>query len=137
VPPGAIFDILSISIPPFATNLDLFIWIIHNKQDPFRIHILTDVFERWRGEMPARREPDVGLEVMEKRLFGKWVPGLDGKGPLDVLEPVTGAPEVIWNMLPKMANDDLELGETIEHVVTDHAEKVERDVVSKAEWRTD
>ncbi len=74
---------------------------------------------------------------MQQRLLAHGVAAGLGQGPLDVLEPVIGAPKVLRQALAQVTDNQLGLGVAVEDAVGDETHDVDRDVDRKADGRTD
>lgn len=52
-------------------------------------------------------------------------------------QPVVGTPEVKWQMLAQVADNDFERGKTVKKAIRDDAKQMQRDCVCKAKRRAD
>lgn len=78
--------------------------------------------------MTTRSDPDVLVEVFPDRLLA-----VQTKRLLDILEPVVDAPEIKGNVLAQVAQDDLQLGVTVEYAIGDHAQDMKGDTLREGE----
>lgn len=120
------------AVEPIASRLEFLERVVDREQDAVRTDLVHAEVERGRGEVPARRDPDVLVEVLADRLLAAQPQRL-----LDVLEPVVDAPQVEGDVLAQVAQDDLQRRVAVEDAVGHHAEHVQADALGKGQRRAD
>lgn len=67
----------------------------------------------WRTEMTTSRGVDIVLEIVQQILLAGTLMDASSQRTLNIFEPVINAPEVEWNVLADVADDDVELGQAV------------------------
>jgi len=129
-------DLLGVVVPPATAILNGLVWVINREEDALGAKVVSDVSEGLGAEVTTGGDPDVVVEVVVEGALADDIASLGGKWLLDILEPVVGAPEVEWNVLTKMTDNDLQLREAVEDTVGDDTEEVERYSIGEGEWWT-
>ena len=124
---------LGVIVPPATAVLNGLVGIVNTEQNAIGTNLVDDILQGGSREVSTGSDPDVLLEVVIDGLLGHHATLLISNGPLDIFEPVVDTPEVEGNVFALVTNNNLQLGEAVEHSVGDQAQGVQADTVGEGQ----
>lgn len=118
------------TIEPATSIVKCFERTVDTEEYAVNAHFRQTEIQRVRLEVAGRGDVDVLVEVLSDCLLAvktEWL--------LAILKPMVDAPHVKRNVLAQVAENDLQLGVTVEHSIGHHTEYVKTDTLGKGQWR--